>query len=145
MNRRVFLALALATSAAFASATSAATVRIRAEIPFDFTVAGKKLPKGEYTIESINSAGLLTIRSAKGSKAVTFSTVQEKYTSKPKTRLAFRRYGEQYFLSRVWDGSGEIILKLKKSKAEKKAARLAKGKDAKDDQEDEEVEVGEKN
>ncbi len=102
------------------------TVRIRAEIPFDFMVGSKRLPKGEYLIESINESGTLTIRNAKKGKAVTFATIRDKMTDKPKSKLIFRRYGEQYFLARIWDGSSDTVLKIDKSKAEKKVAKLAK-------------------
>lgn len=100
-------------------------VKIRAEIPFDFMVGKKRLPKGEYLIESINDSGTLTIRHAKKGKAVTFNTIRHKPTDSPKSKLVFNRYGDQYFLARIWDGSSETILKLNKSKAEKRIAKLA--------------------
>ena len=90
------------------------------------SVGNKRLPKGEYTIESLNDAGTLIIRSAKKGKAVTFNIVRGKTTDKPKSKLVFHRYGDQYFLARIWDGSSDTVLKLDKSKAEKKAAKLAK-------------------
>src|SRR5215510_15770312 len=77
------------------------TVKIRAEIPFDFNVGKKRLPKGEYLIESLNDAGTLTIRNAKRGKAVTFSTIRHKPTDGPKSKLIFNRYGDQYFLTRI--------------------------------------------
>jgi hypothetical protein len=102
------------------------TVRIRVDVPFDFMVGSKRLPKGEYLIESVNESGTLTIRNAKKGKAMTFMTIKDKPTSKPKSKLIFHRYDNQYFLARIWDGSSETVLKLDKSKAEKRAAKLAK-------------------
>jgi len=102
------------------------TVRIRVEVPFDFMVGNKRMPKGEYLIESVNDSGTLTIRNAKKGKAVTFMTIRHKPTDKPKSKLIFNRYGDQHFLARIWDGSSETVLKLDKSKAEKRAAKLAK-------------------
>ncbi|MGH9754001.1 MAG: hypothetical protein ACREA2_14585 [Blastocatellia bacterium] len=115
-----------AVSLATTLAAPFSTVRIRAEIPFDFTVGSKRLPKGEYLIESIGDAGTLTIRHAEKGKAVTFNTIRHKPTESPKSKLVFNRYGDQYFLARIWDGSSEIVLKLNKSKAEKRLAKLAK-------------------
>jgi len=89
-------------------------------------VGSKRLPKGEYLIESLNDAGTLTIRHAKKGKVVTFMTIRGKMMEKPKSKLVFHRYGEQYFLARVWDGTSDTVLKLGKSSAEKKAAKLAK-------------------
>jgi hypothetical protein len=114
-------------------------VKIRAEIPFDFMVGKKRLPKGEYLIESLNDAGTLTIRNAKKGKAVTFNTIRHKPTDSPKSKLIFNRYGDQYFLARIWDPSTETILKLNKSKTEKRIAKLA-NKEEKPD----EVPVGDK-
>src|SRR5262245_24312662 len=102
------------------------TVRIRAEIPFEFMVGSKKMPKGEYLIESVGDSGTLTIRHAKRGKAVTFNTIRHKPTDSPKSKLVFNRYGNQYFLARIWDGSSETVLKLNKSKTEKRIAKLAK-------------------
>src|SRR5262245_39087941 len=102
------------------------TVRIRVEVPFDFMVGNKRMPKGEYLIESVNESGTFSIRHAEKGKVVTFMTIRHKPTDKPKSKLIFNRYGDQHFLSRIWDGSSETVLKLEKSKAEKRAAKLAK-------------------
>jgi hypothetical protein len=132
---------AICFGAALFATTLAApvTVRIRAEIPFDFMVGKKRLPKGEYIIESVGDTGTLTIRNAKKGKAVTFNIIRSKPTDSPKSKLVFNRYGEQYFLSRIWDPSSETILKLNKSKTEKQVAKLAKKEENPD-----EVPVGDK-
>jgi hypothetical protein len=115
------------------------SVKIRAEIPFDFMVGKKRLPKGEYLIESINESGTLTIRHAKKGKAVTFNTIRHKPTDSNKSKLVFNRYGDKYFLARIFDPSTETILKLNKSSAEKRIAKLAKKEENPD-----EVPVGDK-
>ena len=117
----VFGAASLTTTLA-----SPFTVKIRAEIPFDFNVGKKRLPKGEYIIESVGDSGTLTIRHVKRGKAVTFNTIRDKPTDGNKAKLVFNRYGDQYFLARVWDQSSETILKLNKSGTEKRLARLTK-------------------
>ena len=71
---------------------------------------------------------------------MTFNTIRHKPTDSPKSKLIFNRYGEQYFLARIWDGSSETVLKLNKSKAEKKVAKLAKKEENPD-----EVPVGDNN
>ncbi len=123
----LFIAAALLVALAAPSlATAAFSFRIRAEIPFDFMVGSKRLPKGEYLIEQTGDNGAVTIRHAKKGKSVIFTVVRGKMTDKPKSKLVFHRYGEQYFLARIWDGSSDTVLKLDKSGAEKKAAKLAK-------------------
>jgi len=137
----ISLIVAVSFGVALLATTLAApvTVKIRAEIPFDFMVGKKRLPKGEYLIESLNDAGTLTIRHAKKGKAVTFNTIRQKPTDSPKSKLVFNRYGDQYFLARIWDPSTETILKLNKSKTEKRLAKLAKKEENPD-----EVPVGDK-
>jgi len=124
----ISLIITVSLGVAMIATTMAApfTVKIRVEVPFDFMVGSKRLPKGEYLIESVNESGTLTIRNAKKGKAVTFMTIRHKPTDKPKSKLIFNRYDDQYFLARIWDGSSETVLKLNKSKAEKRVAKLAK-------------------
>jgi len=137
----ISLIVAISLGAASLATTLAApfTVKIRADIPFDFMVGKRRMPKGEYLIESVGDSGTLTIRHAKKGKAVTFNTIRHKPTDSPKSKLVFNRYGDQYFLSRIWDGSSETILKLNKSKTEKRIAKQA-NKEEKPD----EVPVGDK-
>jgi hypothetical protein len=84
----VLLATASTTAVPF-------SFRIQAKIPFDFQIGSKKFPKGEYTIESSTTTGLMLIRSVKGKKAINFNAVPDKQTEKPKSKLSFRRYGDQ--------------------------------------------------
>ena len=129
MKKQVFaliVALSVVVSLVVTALSYSFTVKIRAEIPFDFMVGSKRLPKGEYLIESQNESGTLTIRNAKKGKAVAFMTVKDKMLEKPKSKLIFHRYNDQYFLARIWDGTSDTVLKLNKSKTEKKVAKLAK-------------------
>lgn len=138
----ISIAIALVLSVAYAAVASPAfSFRIRADIPFDFQVGKKKMPKGDYIIESVGAGGTVLIRREKGGKAVNIMTVKDKLTDKHKSRLVFRRYGDQYFLARIWDGSSETVLKIEKSSAEKKVAKAYKDKSGKDE---DEVPVGDK-
>ena len=134
------LACTLLLFAAASTTATPFTFKIEAKIPFDFQIGSKKFPKGEYTIESVGSSGLLLIRSVKGKKAINFSAVPDKQTEKPKSRLSFRRYGDQYFLRKIWDGQNSSFV-LEKSSAEKKVAKLLKGKE---EDEGDEVPLGDK-
>lgn len=140
MNKR-FIKLALLCAltsmlAAPAQSIPAFNFRIQAKIPFDFQIGSKKFPKGEYTIESVNTTGLMRISNDKGKKAITFSAIPDKQNRKMKSRLSFRRYGDQYFLRKVWDGQ-DAIFELERSSAEKKVAKTLKGtEDAEGDEVD---------
>ena len=134
IRRLSALAFAVCLLMLISTPASAFTFRIRAEIPFDFQVGSKKLPKGEYIIESVNDAGgVLLIRHVKKGKAINFTVVRGKMMEKPKSKLVFHRYNDQYFLARVWDGTSDTVLKLDKSSAEKKAAKAAKKEDKPDE------------
>lgn len=132
MNKRLIkLVLLCALACLFTAPTLAVPVfnfRIQAKIPFDFQIGSKKFPKGEYTIESVNTTGLMRISNAKGKKAITFTAIRDKQNTKMKSRISFRRYGEQYFLRKVWDGQ-DAIFELERSSAEKKIAKALKGKE----------------
>ena len=125
----------LGFSSAIAASSSLFSFRIKADIPFDFQIGKKKMPKGDYIIESVNDSGTGLIRKEKGGKAVNIMTIKDKHTDKHKSKLMFRRYGDQYFLARIWDGSSESVLKIEKSSAEKKVAKLFKDKSGKDEDE----------
>ncbi len=125
----------LGFSSAIAASSSLFSFKIKADIPFDFQVGKKKMPKGDYIIESVGSSNTILIRKEKGGKAVNVMTVVDKHTDKHKSRLMFRRYGDQYFLARIWDGSSETVLKIEKSSAEKKVAKLFKDQSGKDEDE----------
>jgi hypothetical protein len=128
MHRQWLKGALLCAFVCAASTTALAGFRLQAKIPFDFQIGSKKFPKGEYTIESVNETGLMTIRSVKGKKTINFTAVRDKQNTKLKSRLSFRRYGDQYFLRKVWDGQ-DTIFALERSSAEKKVAKAFKGKE----------------
>ncbi len=129
LKNLALLLLALCVFAPASFAIPAASFRIRADIDFDFYVGSKRLPKGEYNIESVNDSGLIRVTNVKSGKSVNVLTIRGKLTNKPKSKLGFRRYGEQYFLRKIWDGQNDI-LELDRSKAEKKAAKALKGNES---------------
>jgi hypothetical protein len=74
---------------------------INATIPFDFTVSGKSLAAGDYSIRQL-SQDILLIRSVKGNSAVmTVGMAGEKTGEAGTGLLTFNRYGDTYFLSKV--------------------------------------------
>ncbi|MBK9705900.1 MAG: hypothetical protein IPO77_02505 [Acidobacteria bacterium] len=122
----LFIALGFVIAMVVTTSAVPFAMRIKADVPFDFYVGKKLFPKGDYIIESVNDAGTMVIRSAKKGKARNFTVIKSKMTDKPKSKLVFHRYGDQYFLARIWDGSSDTVLKLDKSSLEKKAAKDAK-------------------
>ncbi len=97
----------LAVGSAYADPDSA---KIRADIPFDFTVANKTHPAGTYAVEYTNPQGVFLIHIGEDEtrRIVLWSnTVPAKSTQDNSPKLVFNRYGDQYFLTQVWAG-GDI-------------------------------------
>ncbi len=113
----LLVTLALATAVASANAQSAQ--KVVADIPFEFSVGYKVMPAGQYSVQTIVSAGDgLLIRSADGkSSALRMSEATER-GDKSQARLVFHRYGERYFLAQVWSGSNNTGRQLTISQEE---------------------------
>jgi hypothetical protein len=86
------------------TAASAQSIKVKANIPFGFVVNRATLPAGEYTLESVDLDGrVLAIRdvNAKGTRLV-MSLPCQKLDTASQTSLVFHRYGNRYFLKRIW-------------------------------------------
>ena len=89
----------------FASmAATAQTVNMKANIPFSFVVNGPALPSGEYKIEGLGVTGsAISIRNldGKGNGLVLAQPCEAGATS-TRSKLVFHRYGNRYFLAKIW-------------------------------------------
>jgi hypothetical protein len=115
----VMVTLALATAVS-ANAQSTEN-KVVANVPFDFSVGYKTLPAGEYSVQTIASAGDgLLIRSIDGkTSALRLSEETKRIKEKPHARLVFHRYGQRYFLAEVWNGVDNSGRQLTKSQEER--------------------------
>jgi hypothetical protein len=115
---------------AVASVRAQSSVKIRANIPFDFTAGTAKLKAGKYTIQR-SSGKILALRAVNETKDV-FVLVQytvQRTDSDRNGKLVFHRYGNDYFLTETWTSGEPIGNGLNESAAERRVARgLAKGK-----------------
>ena len=85
-------------------------------VPFDFKVGRTVLPAGEYTFTADSQA--LRIRSKDGrSNAIALPRTVGSFRIMSETKLTFRRYGDQYYLSQVWlaDGIGRELKRQRPS------------------------------
>lgn len=101
-------------------------------IPFDFVIAGKTLPAGEYVVErsTLFSASGLSIRNVDKNAGVYVLTADVESNARPSdSKLVFNRYGDRYFLSEFWTAgqtSGRKVTKSGEERArEREAARGA--------------------
>lgn len=103
--------------------------RLTANIPFDFTVADKKLPSGKYSIgraETSTGDLVLQINNVGGHGTLSRLTVPVATVHpKDKGTLVFHRYGDQYFLYQVWPAGGSVGRALPKSRSERDVERKA--------------------
>jgi len=106
-------AMLLVTLVASAQGQSLA-YRVRANIPFDFTVGEKRLPAGEYSVGRVGQGSdiAMSITDLNGhAKAMRLTYTTVTLHPKKKASLIFHRYGDQYFLFQMWQ-AGAIGLAL---------------------------------
>jgi len=95
---------------------------IRAKIPFSFTVNGKTLPAGTYSVSTEAVQGGLLVRGFRDGAVVLTNSIESGKDTTPK--LVFHRYGDQYILRQAWMGTGRGR-ELPESRVERTLARAA--------------------
>ncbi len=117
---KIFSMLSLAVTLAVAAVYANPAGRLKANIPFDFSVGNETLPAGVYTVAPMTMSGVLRIRREDGREAVLIQThgVQAR-REQDQTKLVFRRYGDQYFLAQVWTAGDSNGRELGKSRTER--------------------------
>jgi len=95
-------------------------------IPFDFIVGQKTLPAGEYTVEpnrrDFDNVWLIQSREGNASVLIATMTVRANQ-SQEETKLVFRKYGDQYFLSQIWTPGGNTGRELVMTRSERELAK----------------------
>jgi len=120
--------LALPLFAGLMVPASQAQSMLRADIPFDFVVGDKRLPSGEYHVKPINPAATLVQSKDGSSAAIVLTTAVQAGKISDVGKLVFNRYGDQYFLSKIWAASSDTGRQLPKSRLEREVAqRLSDG------------------
>ena len=116
-----------ALAVVLAAPVSAQTITLQASVPFDFVVAGRTMPAGDYMVSTSGDIGLLQVRSlVKGGEHALAATNAADGPSDPsRAFLAFNRYGGDYFLAKIWDGSGAKGRSIPMSSAEREKAKSA--------------------
>ena len=132
------LSALLLISVATSTRAQSLEYRVRANIPFDFSVAEKTLTAGKYSFgRAIQTSDdtILSISDLSGSsRSLSTSMPVESWHTTPKARLVFHRYGDQYFLFQVWPASATTGRQFTKSRAERQvldnvAKNRSKGQD----------------
>jgi hypothetical protein len=128
MKIRCFVASSCLTLLTAAATFAQSSVVLRADIPFDFTVAGKTLPAGLYEVRpqiAANAPNLLSIQCLDCRTAgATIQTIGVQGKTTPEnSKLVFNFYNNTYFLSSVWTSGYSRGRELFKSRSERELAR----------------------
>ena len=117
----VFLLVMLAAGTIYAQGSF--TV-IRGDIPFDFIVGDKTLPAGIYEFHKVlGHTNLPRIQNTKNLEVVVLRTaILAENGKQVKPMFVFRRYGEQYYIAQIWNGSNAGI-EVPRSSKERQVAK----------------------
>lgn len=120
MFRSVLTAALLAALASLS--LPAQTVKLQANIPFDFHIGAALMPAGEYLVT--HSSGVILVRGqyTRPKSAGVLVRATTKGIDTAGNKLVFNRYGEDYFLATVWQAGAGAGLMLPQSKREKEIA-----------------------
>jgi hypothetical protein len=112
-----FAALVLAATVYPAKAHAQIIGNLEVNVPFQFHVGHSKLPAGKYIIHMLDNSDLqvMEITSADGSVSALFDVEAAEASSTPaKTELIFNKYGNRYFLAKLFEegsADGSQVLK----------------------------------
>src|SRR6266436_5453236 len=101
---------------------------LEADIPFQFHVGNTKLPPGKYTIHVLDNTDLtvMEITSADGSTSALFEVQGTQANSSPvKSELIFDKYGNRYFLAKLFDEGNPSGSQVLESRYEKRISQAA--------------------
>jgi len=124
----LFIALVFAL-ALYPSKAQAQTVgEIEANIPFQFHAGNVSLPAGRYFIHVLDNTDLtvMEITSADGSTSALFDVQGTQATSSPaKSELVFDKYGNRYFLAKLFDEGNPSGSQVLESRYEKRISQAS--------------------
>lgn len=117
------IAICLITTVTHAQRSSGPLV-LRFRVPFPFTVNDTTFPAGEYEVRQPTQS-ILSLRNVED-QAFGFEHVQPAGSAKEvdgRARTVFHRYGGEYFLAAISDGSWQSTYDFGRSNKEKELAR----------------------
>ena len=101
---------------------------LEADIPFQFHAGNTRLPAGKYVIRMLGDSDPTTMEISKpdGLVAALFQVRSAEANSTPrKAELIFNKYGNKYFLEKIFDEGESDGRQVVRSNYEKRAGRAA--------------------
>jgi hypothetical protein len=123
-----FIALSFALTIHQSKAHAQVVGDLEANIPFQFHAGDAKLPPGKYIIHPVDSSDLtiMGISSADGSTSAVFEVHDAEANFTPtKSELIFNKYGNRYFLAKLFDERNPSGTTVDESRYEKKVSQGA--------------------
>ena len=99
---------------------------LEVNVPFQFYAGNAKLPAGKYVLHMMDNSDLkiMEISSADGSTSALFEVEDAESNSEPrKSELIFNKYGNRYFLARIFDEGNPDGSKVPESEYEKRVGQ----------------------
>ena len=122
-STKIGMLVLLSVAALAATAKAQSGSGLRANIPFDFTVAGKRFAAGHYSIARASEASgdlVLEVNSLdEHSRAFPITNRLQTLTPRDQSVLIFHRYGDEYFLAQMWVGGSTTGRAFTKSSRER--------------------------
>lgn len=123
--KRNLLLFAAALALVVTTVASAQSTKVKVTVPFSFIVNRATLPAGQYLVQSVDIEGkILAIRNVETNTTnlVMFNSCTSPASMK-QTKIIFHRYGESYFLNRIWVAGNNFGHELSPSPREKEVAK----------------------
>lgn len=123
MKSRAFVIVALLTVGAVGSMQAQTSTTDRANIPFAFHVGDSVLPPGEYRV-TYDAQNGMTMLANQDTRKTVFLLTNAVGNGEPveSGRLEFHRYGDNYFLARIWSANYDSGREVNESRAEREMA-----------------------
>lgn len=124
----LLFSLALALTIFAGKAKAQVVDGLEVNIPFAFHAGNSRLPAGEYRIHMLDDSDLqvMEISSADGSISALFEVESTPANSTPpKSELIFNKYGNRYFLAKLFEEDSSTGSQLPKSRYEKRVGQAA--------------------
>ena len=105
---------------------------LEVDIPFQFHAGNAKLPPGKYTIHMLENTDLtvMEIISVDNSTSALFEVRRSQAGSAPaKSELIFNKYGNRYFLAKVFDEGNPTGSQVLESRYEKRISEVAEAQE----------------
>jgi len=122
----LFIALVFALTMYPSKAQAQIVGDLEVNIPFQFHAGNTKLPAGQYRIHVLDNADLtvMEISSVDGTTSALFEVQQAEANSEPaKSELIFNKYGNRYFLAKLFDEGNPSGSQVLKSAYEKRVSQ----------------------